>query len=79
MPAFDDAMDRAADRPAFSNGSEGDAWMENWCYRCRHDQSEEGCPLLLVAMLGQTPAEWQEQDRMSLGSQYRCTQFVAAP
>jgi hypothetical protein len=75
LPSFDEVVDQAADEPAFSNGTEGDAWMENWCYRCRH---EETCPLIEAAMVGMTPAQWQEQDRFSLGSQYRCTEFEAA-
>jgi hypothetical protein len=75
MPSFDDATSRAVDRPAFSNGTEGDAWMEHWCFRCTHDLRDDGCPLVLVAMLGQTPAEWREVDRRSLGNQYRCTLF----
>jgi hypothetical protein len=74
LPSYEDALDRAADRMAFSNGTEGDAWMARWCYRCVH---EEDCPLLLVALLGKTPASWQEQDRMSLGNQYRCIEFRA--
>lgn len=82
LPSFDDATSRASDRPAFSNGTEGDAWMENWCYRCVHeaDPDETGaCPLLTVAMLGQTPAEWLEDSPGSLGQQYRCIEFEAAP
>jgi hypothetical protein len=75
MPSYDDAMDRAADRPAFSNGFEGDAWMERWCHQCRH---VEDCPLLLVAMIGMTPAEWQELNRGDLGGQYDCTKFEGA-
>jgi len=76
MPGLDEVMDQAADRPAFSNGTEGEAWMANWCYRpCRH---EEDCPLLLAAFLDKTPAEWQELEPGSLGNQYRCTRFEAA-
>ena len=78
FPAFDEAMDRAANRLAFSNGTESGAWMERWCYRCVHDMDDPGCPLVLVAMLGRTPAEWQEVDRLSLGNQYRCTEFEVA-
>lgn len=78
LPAFDEASERAADRPAFSNGTEGDAWMENWCFRCRNDDGD-GCPLVLVAMLGKTPAEWEPFVPGSLGSQYCCTEFEAAP
>ena len=79
LPSFDDAVARAADRPAFSNGTEWDCWSDRWCDRCRNDQTDEGCLLVLVAMLGQTPAEWVEDVPMSLGSQYRCTKFEAAP
>jgi hypothetical protein len=77
LPSFDDAAARAADGPAFSNGTECDAWMANWCYRCVHDDPDEGCPLVLVALLGQTPVEWQEAEPGSLGHQYRCTAFQA--
>ena len=74
LPSYDDAAAAAADRPAFSNGFEGDAWMERWCWQCVH---EESCPLLLVALLGKTPAQWQEVDRNSLGNQYTCQFFEA--
>jgi hypothetical protein len=53
--------------------------MEHWCFRCRNDETEEGCPFVLVAMLGQTPAEWQEVEPLSLGNQYSCPEFAAAP
>jgi len=76
MPSYDGALSRAVASPAFSNGFEGDAWMDRWCYRCRH---EEDCPLILVAMVGSTPAEWKEQDRGDLGNQYCCTVFEAGP
>jgi hypothetical protein len=76
LPSYDDALDRAADRPAFSNATEADAWMDRWCYRpCCH---ELDCPLVLVAMMGKTPAEWQEMNRGDLGNQYRCTKFELA-
>jgi hypothetical protein len=75
LPSFDDAEARAANRPAFSNGFEIDAWMDRWCYRCVH---EETCPLILVAMLGKTPAEWRELNRGDLGNQYACSAFEGA-
>ena len=34
-----------------------------------------GCPLILLAMSGKTPAEWLEQDRRRLGDQYHCIEF----
>ena len=77
LPGFEEVMDAAADRPPFANGTEGDAWMENWCWRpCRH---EEDCPLLLAAMVGKTPAQWQEADPGRLGGQYACTAFEEEP
>jgi hypothetical protein len=69
---FDEADERAADTTAFSNGTEADAWMARWCNRCQH---EEECQLILVAMLGKTPAAWEEKDRLDLGHQYVCTAF----
>lgn len=61
------------DKPAFSNGTEGEAWMSNWCYNgC---VNEPTCPLLTTALFGQTPAEWIPDQPTSLGRQYRCTEF----
>jgi hypothetical protein len=82
LPDYKDAEAQAADRPAFSNGTEGYAWMANWCDRCVHEADPDtngGCPLLLVSMLGKTPAQWTEVDRRSLGSQYTCSEFEAVP
>jgi hypothetical protein len=56
--------------------------MANWCDRCVHEADPDtngGCPLLLVSMLGKTPAQWTEVDRRSLGSQYTCSEFEAVP
>lgn len=70
--------------PPFSNGTEGDAWMANWCERCLRDApfrngiSNTGCPLLLIALDGYTPAEWIVDQPFQLGHQYRCTEFRAA-
>lgn len=65
MPGYDEAAARSVDQPAFSNGTEGDAWQSAWCWRegafCMHDDIELGgnrsCPLIEVALLGATPAE----------------------
>lgn len=89
-------IDRDA-RPGspFSGGTEGYAWQENWCGRpCAHDAAfqrdepgAEGCPLVLVAFLGKTPAEWMEQPWRQitgapegqtapvLGDTYHCVEF----
>jgi hypothetical protein len=76
LPSYADANAQAADEPAFSNGFEWDHWSANWCGRCVND-ADEGCPLVLVAMMGKTPAEWTPKDRSDLGEQYECTLFVA--
>lgn len=83
---FNDAFDRARDEPAFSNGTEGYAWMGNWCDQCLRDAPHRnmgkgsGCPLVMVALMERTPAEWldgprDEHGRYSLGDQYHCIEF----
>lgn len=85
---YGDAWERARDEPPFCNGTEGYDWMENWCYRCLRDApfrntgNGGGCPLIRVAMMGRTPAEWldgprDEQGRYSIGDQYHCIEFKA--
>jgi hypothetical protein len=85
----------AAARPGspFSNGTEGYAWMANWCHECvNNDEATElWCPILTVALLGKTPAEWVEQPWQQitgrpegetapvLGGTYECTEFVQRP
>lgn len=80
-----DEIDRLA-RPgrAFSNSTEWECWSYNWCERCLRDApfrnmgKGSGCPIILVAMLGEkTPAEWLEQPRdeegrYSLTDRYHC-------
>lgn len=69
------------DQRAFSNSTEGEAWMANWCDRCLYDlparegDYEEACGILLLALGGQTPGEWVRQEGFRLGDQYQCTQF----
>lgn len=64
---YDDAWGRAKDEVAFSNGTEGSCWTDNWCDRCARDApfrngiTPTGCALLAVALMGRTPAEWMEQ------------------
>jgi hypothetical protein len=78
----------ARDIPAFSNGTEGDGWMANWCHRCLRDApfrsgiSPTGCPLILIALTNRTPAEWldgprDEHGRYSIADQYHCIEFRA--
>lgn len=74
-PEYDDAAARASARAPFANGFEWDHWSDGNCYRCVH---EETCPLILVAMLGKTPAEWEPGKPGHLGEQYRCACFQQA-
>ena len=78
----------ARNKPAFSNATEADACMGNWCDRCLRDApfrnmgTGSGCPILAVAVLGeQTPAEWFEQPwgehGPSLYDRYHCVEFRA--
>lgn len=53
------ALADAAKWPVFSNGTEGHAWMSNWCSYCVHDHgmhqgndnTDEACDLILLALL----------------------------
>ena len=83
---YERAYAEAADRPAFSNGTESMAWMYNWCDRCLRDAPARsglgpGCPLVLVAYLGKTPIQWLEQPwgerGPSLYNRYHCIEFRA--
>lgn len=81
LPTYDEAFARAREMSPFSNGTEGYAWMENNCERCIHDRPHrdgtdpQGCPLILVALMGRTPIEWMQQDGHRLGDQYHCLYF----
>lgn len=77
MPSYDDAYERAADRPAFSNGTESEAWMDRYCYSCKNDEGD-GCPLVLVMVTERTPVEWKDDKPGSLGRQYTCELFSPA-
>lgn len=80
MRTYEEAFAAAKDEWPFSNGTEGEAWLENWCERCVNDSPEmvdagNGCPLILVSLIGRTPVEWTEQDSGDLGDTYHCTEF----
>ena len=69
-----------------SNGTEGEIFMEKWCYRCRRDQKfqethdgNDGCPIILAAMIHDRaqpkyPMEWVSDDDVGLVNP-RCTAF----
>ena len=65
----------------FSNGTEGEAWMAVWCDTCTKDapardgRYEEGCPLIVTAMVGETPEQWTEDRMFTLGHQYTCADY----
>jgi hypothetical protein len=64
--------ERSRDGAAFSNGFEGESWMSLWCFDgCVY---EPDCPLIMVAMLDQTPGPWVERDPTSL-NRYTCTEY----
>jgi hypothetical protein len=63
-------------------------WTANWCDRCLRDApfrngiSPVGCPIILVTLIGRTPAEFldgprDEQGRYSMADQYHCVEFRA--
>jgi hypothetical protein len=80
MRSHDELAASAREGSPFSNGTMGEIWMDRWCYRCKvdapyqRDESDEGCPLLLVALVGKTPAEWVELG--DAPQDYTCTEFI---
>jgi len=50
-----------------SNGSEGDAFMARWCFKCI---KESGCSILMGAMAGKSPKQWVQDE-----SGPKCTSF----
>lgn len=81
MREYEQIMADADDRPAFSNGTMGHLWMGQWCANCRHDSEElvdagEGCPLIMISLMGKTPAEWTTPTPhgRNLGN-YTCTEY----
>jgi hypothetical protein len=75
MPGEDAIRAAAQSGSPFSNSGEGEAWMEGNCYRCRNDDGN-GCPLLLVALTGATPAQWEPSRLANGGRWYTCTHFT---
>lgn len=85
MRTYAEADAAALDKPAFSNGTEGECWTSNWCGRCIHDKPArqgrdgDGCPLILISLCGKTPSEWIEQPwgekGPSLYDRYHCIEF----
>lgn len=81
MDDYDTCYGRAKDEPAFSNGTEGYGWMGTNCETCVNDKPARqgddgnGCPLILVALMQRTPAQWLPGDRDSIAGRYTCVMF----
>lgn len=82
MRTYDEAFAAATDGAPFSNGSQGYGWMANNCDRCLHDKPArsndpgEGCPLVLVALMNKTPAEWlAETEEAWVYGNFTCIEF----
>ncbi len=56
----------------FSNSTEWDAWSALWCDRCRRDDSDAGCPLVLEALCGEVPEQWRPDPEQ----RWRCLSFL---
>lgn len=76
----------AIDEPAFSNSDEGMAWMDANCWTCIHDKparqgdDANGCPLVLITLMGKRPVQFldgprDEHGRYSRAGQYRCVEY----
>ncbi|MFJ4365117.1 hypothetical protein ACIP4S_13295 [Streptomyces chartreusis] len=83
---YDRLYAESRDKPAFSNGDEGYSWMGANCDRCIHDKparqgnDAQGCPLVLLTLVGRTPAQFVDGPRSEEGlyareTQYVCTEF----
>ena len=79
-----DPIDEGREGSPFSNGTEGFAWVANWCDRCIHDkparedQYEDACGIFTLSLTGRTPSEWIEQEWGEKGppvDRYHCVMF----
>lgn len=65
---------------AFSNGTEFDVWIPNWCGRCIKDHlglapEETYCPILSNVMAdNEVPAQWTPGTD-DYRDRYHCTEF----
>ena len=75
MPGYDDAHDASAPVAPFSNSTDGDAWEGRWCENCAH---LDDCPLLTLALIGRTPAQWRSVNPGGTHDKYECTLYEQA-
>lgn len=84
--SVDALYDEAHPRRPFANGTEGYGWLDANCSNCIHDkpartgEDTRGCPLILVALMGRTPAQWLDGPRdehglYGIADQYRCIEY----
>jgi hypothetical protein len=72
----------ARDETPFSNSDQGCGWMARNCDRCLNDKPAregrdgEGCPLVLVALMGRTPIQWlAETEGAWIYGDFHCIEF----
>lgn len=72
--------DQSLDQPPFSN-SDGYTWFDANCATCIHDRDARigdqigGCPLVLLAITGRTPAQWLAGDPDHVAAKYTCIEY----
>lgn len=75
MRSFDEITSDAKQQSPFSNGFQGESWMDRWCWApCKKDR-DSSCPLVLAAYSGYTPKEWTEVNPGGLADRYHCSEF----
>lgn len=79
---YDRLYEESREGSPFSNSSQGYGWMANNCDRCVHDKPArqgnegQGCPLILLALVGRTPAQWlTASDDDWVFANFQCTEF----
>lgn len=60
-----------------SNGSEGDMFMERWCFRCTKDDPDRGvyCPIIAATMALDVEDDGYPEEWTYKGGQPCCTAF----
>lgn len=86
MLGHDQLYDESRDARPFANSTEGYGWFAANCETCIHDKPARrgdegnGCPLILLALVGRTPAQWLDGPRdenglYSIAGQYTCIEY----
>jgi len=62
-------------RPA--NGTEGDLFMEHFCYRCVYEDENNGCPIRMLTFITEKEEEnYPNQWRYDENDKPRCIAFT---